>query len=406
MSFIESSHQPIVVPDSEVIVHNDVSIRVEYGREPYISTTIIATLFVEVDDASKLPAFEDWRMIDVLNLKAQRIDKWWATEDGVNQFEFFGLLIFPYIYKGWLEQKQKQAQKLRFNQELASLKKELGRLQKSGRPTAVLEDLIDEVDYRIYRFEQGWRETAPEAKVAQALRAAKNEADRIEDGGVELLIDYLMEGKISHQDVERNQRVIDQVKIWSIRTGGFVDMFTPESLRAFYRTRLEGVTRVSELQKYDLALNLADYNPTALLDELEYAPDTVEIQGRKTMTEVKVDYDLYEIDGQPVPVGIITIPLSTYERNAAEYGKRSQFPALPHDIRLLIQVVVDGKIIATGFDDNGLASRIAKYKKAKQRGKAIAGVGEDDWFGRRPEPIGSSEPPPWAKGHAARSRWR
>lgn len=105
------------------------------------------------------------------------------------------------------------------------------------------------------------------------------------------------------------------------------------------------------------------------------------------------------IDGVDVPVGIVKLPVNVYKLNAAEYGKRSSFPELPHGIKLFIELTDNGKLIGIrGFDDEALASKYKKYLGGKRRGNVV----HLDEF--RYAPTMGGEVPPWYQG--AKIRWR
>lgn len=174
-------------------------------------------------------------------------------------------------------------------------------------------------------------------------------------------------------------------------------MLTHDDLRDIIAKRIAGAVSVEQLKGIDLTVKLEDYVLQEVIEELDHAPDTVEVQGRKASATYDVTYGFVTIDGEEIPVGAITVPLSVYERNAVEYGKKSSFPDLGFGIKLLLHVLDDGKEVACGFDDMALAKRVTGYKKSKQRGKNRPA---DSVFGFNPlgYDMRATPPPPWFKG--------
>lgn len=403
---LEGAETDVTISDPETVYLNGVAIVATYFYETYWyfgdgKGRVAARLSVDLADIGRLPANGGYRLVDELDLKAKTIHEWLVVQDGEELFTANDLWQLRHQHDAW---KRERAASM-YEDSLSEFREAAAVMSKLDRPVGVLNHLIKEADLRVRNYGQGWIRRGGNASVAEALRAVGNELNRIFGGGTLLLVDDLMDGRLYHRHADHNQFVIDKVKSWSIRTGGFVDMITPEDLRMFYRERLSGIERVGDMRSCDLRLDASAYDPTGLEDDLDegIAPETVMINGRKGPVSYGVTYDLMEVDGAPVPVGIVSVPKAVYEINAAEYGKKSRFPELPYGIRLFIRVTSEGKEIAKGFDDASLAKQMTKRKRAKNRGNAIAGVGIDDFGFKRWSPITAGELPPWYQG--SRVRW-
>lgn len=263
--------------------------------------------------------------------------------------------------------------------------------------------MIERAERLIDRLPYPWYERSKTYIDAQnQLRAIDHELTRIENGSSQLLIDDLLAELIDHPDIQHNLNVIEQITQWSIRTDGFIEVFGQDSLRRFYETSISENTTVAELLQLDLKLDLNEYVPESLLDELDCAPESIEITGRKSSSFYPVSYSFSKIGGDLVPVGRVSIPLGICERNAGDYGKKSRFPELPFGIKLLVTVTSGDAEIATGFDDEKLAERIRKHKKSKNRSKSIEDIDGDELSGRRRSRAEAHQIPSWYKGRKIR----
>jgi hypothetical protein len=239
----------------------------------------------------------------------------------------------------------------------------------------------------------GYSRTSEET-VRQRIREAERELKRLSQYTEEDLLDDLIAGRIQHPDVEINVRVLRQLDAILIRSGdgakGLIDPVTENDLRDHYRCRIEGTTRIDEMRRRNLALVLSDLVPFDLLDEMDLAPEKVELVARKGTATYPIEYGFEELDGERVAVGIITVPISAYERNCAETGHPSTFPRLPHSIRLIIEVMEESVVVARGEDGERLKVQIKKHQRAKKRGERLP----VDELGLR-ERYNAEVPPPW-----------
>lgn len=350
-----------------------------------------ARLKLEINQARRLRSFPYDERIDRVTV----VDKGSIVIDCyVFSFQDYRQALAQYdrdcqaaIYTGILDQYRQRCTQLTLN----------------GTPTDQLLQLVHDAIGSISAYR--WKSSRTIHQIETALERIAAEITRLETGGSQLLVEGLLDGTITHRDVAHNQWVIDQLIALSIRSDGFIEPLTEDQLRSFYQSKVGVTVSVIVLNERDLKLTPSDYAPADILQELDLAPDSVEIAGRKGPVSYQIDYKFANDDGQLIKVGIITIPLSVYERNGYEYGKPSSFPSLPGDIRLVLNITVDGKLIANGFDDDALAKRIVKYKRSKARGQAIAYTSNvsDMLFGLRFEPFRPSQVPPWYKG--SRPRW-
>ena len=386
-------------PQPETITHCGVQVHIIYDHETWWGMRARASF--ALSDAEVLRDNNDV-------LAQTYIHQWCATGDGGKVLFTFGHWFdYDQRLNEWKAEQEKERAQNTFFEELQPLQQQCSTLADKGWPTGTLSSLINQAREVISRYKERWNASTTQ-QVKAAIKAVANEVTRLQAGDLlDLLVSGLLDGSITHQDLPYNERAMRQLIALEIRTRheGLVTAFTHESLREFYRKRLQGVTSYSRIWKYNLRIEL-EKDAVSEEDEiaLEYAPRCIELQGRSSKaSRYTVDYHYVEVEEQIVPVGAITVPLNVYERNAVEYGKKSGFPELPHGIQLWLIITVDGKEIAHGFDNEALAQRIAKYEKAKRRGKVLRGVGDSPLTGRRWSPIESSGVPNWYVG--ARPRW-
>ena len=209
------------------------------------------------------------------------------------------------------------------------------------------------------------------------FRHIEKELDRLEAASpLEEFIKGMLAGTQYHRDAYENNAIVAQALVWSIRTGGLIDPIDQVELEKFYRGRLASCETVVEFQGCNLRLDSSAYLPGPdFLEEIEQdpdqelAPEQVLLPGNKGEAAYRITYGLTKQGDSDVPTGTIEVPLSVYEKLAPEYGKKSGFPTLPHDIQLNVKVTCDGKLIAEGFDTLELADKIRKVKKARGRRK-------------------------------------
>ena len=392
-----SEHHVRVVPVTEIVTKNS---------DEVVGTTLISIdgvnatlvrlqrpwggeyteLHLEIDQAKLLRGFPEGDHLDMIR---------------VLQYGHEVFSTWPYTFSSFedaLRNYEVKQEVTRYLQELSGYRVRYSKLDNNDRPVANLPQLLREADTAAHRYSFRYGRYRDSQPVRSLLKQIQNELERLEAGGSQLLVDGLLEGSIGHRDTAFNQKVIDQLRSLSVRSNGFIEPLTEQQLRKHYADKIGDVQKLGKLSIIDLKLWIKDYAPQDILDELELAPETVEIQGRRGSSHYTVEYDVIEVEKQSIPVGRVTIPLDVYKRNAHEYGKPSQFSELPYGIRLVVSVTFNGAVIATGFDDDDLARKITKYMKAKSRGNPTGNVG--NIFGYT---NGPSDVPPWFKGK--RIRW-
>lgn len=187
------------------------------------------------------------------------------------------------------------------------------------------------------------RYAAQESTVVRSIREAEKEADRVETSiSMELLLADLISGKLHHPDLAYNATLLKKLDVYASRSGGFCTVPTSQEVEEHYRRCLSGPSDASHVLRTDLKLE----DETATIDELaaegalDLAPDTVLVNGTKGPTEYPVEYGRAKVSGEFVPVGMITVSESVYDRNGAQYGSTSKFSSLPYGITLVIRVKV------------------------------------------------------------------
>jgi hypothetical protein len=278
-----------------------------------------------------------------------------------------------------------------YAQKVQDIEKRVIALERSGQ-VLVSSDLRQSV--RKLSGMLGWRmlEHHRSGALTSCIRHIEKELERLETTSPrEEFIKALVDGDLGHRHAYENKLLIDQVRSMSIRTGGLVDPITHDVLERFYRGRIATVSTHDELVSLDLRLDPTAYMPDEeMLDDpdLELAPEQVSLPGNKGEAAYRITYGLTKQGDSDVPTGTIEVPLSVYEKLAPEYGKKSGFPTLPHNIQLNIKVTCDGKLLAEGIDSLELADKVRKAEKARGRSKHADQVFLED----------RGEVPPWYQG--------
>lgn len=285
--------------------------------------------------------------------------------------------------------------------EIEALRTHYDSLTATGKPTAVLAGHIATATDKA-RSLGFYHRANYQAELNTAIKAAQKEVERLSGDTSELLLEGLMNGSIYHFDTAHNLRVIAAVDAYSIRSGGFIEPFTEQMLRAHYTKCLEGVSTADQLQVLDLKLNQEDYAPAEFLEELrdDLAPEVLQVEGRKagTTQDFALRYSFAEAEGKQVPTATVRMPAGTYLRVAAQFGKPSRLPTLPHGITLIIEAELDAKTSLSGQDSVEFAKKVEKRQKAKRPTEAseAAKIGQERMLlGGN---LGPSAPPPWFRG--------
>ncbi len=286
---------------------------------------------------------------------------------------------------------------------IVSLNRRLTQLKERGLPVTRLAELIEQASEKVDPY-YSWLSEAGEA--VAALRAVESEIERLSGDPAEVILSYFMAGHIEHRDILHNLQVMAKLEAAEIRSNGFIQAPTDDDLRAYYEKRLRGVSTLDDLALLDLRFPMEEYLPGGILADLEeageLAPEMVSVKARKGFTDYRVEYEYREVDGVSVPTGTIRVPVSTFERNAAEYGRKSSFPVLPFNIQLFIIVTIndDKRVVAAGLDGESLARKVAKFQRGTNRGEVFSPI--DEYGRRRKGPVEGTTLPPWYRGRRPR----
>lgn len=384
-------------PEAETVVINGVSVRVTYDefwfRGEY--RAVVGILEEDLMKIDELPEFAaPLSRVIVFGEAGDELYRGYSLEAVQRQFER--------RRREEAQRKQKEASE----KKLAMYKRRLEELKKKDLPTTRLAMLINEAHGKA-RVGIYWLDPDT-SEVVHAFRAINKELERLSGDPADVIRDYFLGGKISHRDIEHNQKLVARLEELAIRTNGFVDVPTDETIKHHYEACLHGVKTLSDLELLDLRLRLEDYAPRDIvesLDELDPAPAKIELRARKGTSLYDISYGYEQVDGKLEAVGVVRIPLSTFEKNAPEHGKKSNFPELPYGIQLVVEVTPNGdlsRVIATGLATLELTKKVEKFARAQGRGKLY---GSTDAFGfKRTAPMQGTEVPPWFRGRTPRAR--
>ncbi len=370
-----------LIPDlkTEVIEYDGTSFTVSY--EEYYSR-ISATVVISQADMDKvrilplLPKADEVTSVQIVGENGEVVARGYNLRDAQDSLENYEARL------------RRESEERKLQEEVNQLRKKAGELADRGLPTDYLNQLISKA-----RMPQGYRYFgATNAAVHDAIRTAENEIVRLESASPqEILLEELMAGKIHHPDLTFNRGILAELDSHAIRSAGFIESLSEDQLREHYAKRLEenGITMLDQLLEADLKLRLEDYAPADILAELEMAPCELELTGRKGTSAYPISYRYDDLDGMRTPIGMVRIPVATYEKNCESVGRRSGFSQLPHGITLIIEVTEKNKVIASGEDSEQLQAQIKRYKKGKKRSPNQHGVLSHE----------GTAPPPWHVGN-------
>lgn len=289
---------------------------------------------------------------------------------------------------------------------LVALQRQLEDFRRRDLPVDQLAEFVSQFGMKSRTTRYSWMR-ADEGDVLTALRSAEKEAERLKGDPTEIIRDYFLAGKITHPDIALNHEVMAAVESWVIRTNGFFEAPTDDDIRKFYVSQLAGIKTLQGLRLVDLRLRFEDYVPRDLIQdpaELGAAPAEITLNTRRDRANYPVSYGYMDVDGEPRAVGIVKVPLSTFEANAPEHGKRSSFPELPYGVLLIAEVTLNGdeqsKVIARGPVDLSLTRKVEKFKSGRRRGQAFQAA--DPYGFGRSAPVEGTPLPPWFRGRRPR----
>lgn len=386
--------KPLHIPEPETIIVDGVSAGVKYYQSPY-GNRLLADLYVDFDDARRLTTVQP----PTQAVTVDRIHLMTAGEEVCSSDILFDVESLYELLDRFESAKKTVRQQQEFKQQLDDLEQQRKDLMTAGRPVEKLAFLIRSASEllakeRLRRIQNHYRPTTISIdKIVSSIRAVEKELNRIKDGGSQLLVDGLIDGSIKHPDAETNKSIIDQIKVFTIRSGGqYGSEFDEAALYNFYAERVGDVVSVSDLAGLDLLIPVDDY----IIDDPDLAPLTIQISSNKGELSYAVTYTYTELDGEKAAVGIVSVPYSAYKRNAWEYGKPSKLPSLPYGIRLWLQVRLANNVVVGGWNDAALQSRITKRSNGLNRGKKINHADQNKHE--------STMPPPWSNARLGRRR--
>ncbi len=389
----------VVAPEPEYISVEGVSVCVRYEKAGWYSIRPI--LEVDIADAMRLAWYPE-----LSHEEYPYISNVSVLQDGKEVIRTF-VSRFTYDVRDlrasvvrWQAEEHRKAEATRLRVRLDALGQKVQEVNRLDWPMPRLDALHVEARLQFSRLNSGYK--APTSNhVEKCFDRVDQELKRLHEGDVTIIVDDLIDGVLYHPDLAANQTVIDEVKEWHIRTGGFIDLIDESVLRAFYERRILNKT-MRDFMSHGIRLDIEDYVLPDLLEELDdIAPAKLVLEKQKGSSSYELTYDYLERDGKRVPVASVILPLRVYEHNAPEYGKKSNFPKFPHQIELYVEVFFDGKIIAAGTPGEDLDRKIAKFKKSRNRSNPLQGT--TDEFGlRRYRPIDPTPVPPWFKGRPPR----
>ena len=352
-------------------------------------TRINTDLIIDIEEAQKLKGFPVGEQLSgVYVMKGSEII-----------FDMYGDDFS--IFEARLREYNKEQQCQHFRSRLWDLKQQIGELEALGLPCLQVATMAAKAERAITSYQYDWRGIKVAKNVEAAIGSIEKAIERLAASDpVNLIVEGLIDGSYSHPCASTNKEVIEQVRQLSIRSDNFIEVISEDMLQSFYDQRIReyvasGV-KLSELRFYSLDLDLETYAPKSIVRDLEpmMAPEQVRVGNDTRPFDVRYDY--VEVDGEEVPVGTITVPLSFYKKHGYQYGKRSVFPELPHDIRLRLEIEEQGRQVAVGFDDDELAKKVAKFVRGKSRSSARSEV-DKTGFSYLTGLVEPTPPPPWHK---------
>jgi hypothetical protein len=389
----------VEVPETENIRVEGISVRVRY--EKFGLYSVRATLEVDIADAMRLPWYPELSdpKYPYVSYVSVREDDKEVLLHYVSRYTYDVAELRTKIVH-WQAEVRRQADVAQLRPRLNAFDDEILKVRRLDWPVQRLEALHSEARLQFSRFDSGYKALTL-GQVEKCFERVDEELKRLHEGDAQVIVDDLIDGVLYHPDLAANQAIIDEVREWHICTNGFIDLIDESVLRAFYERRITS-KNMGDFVSHSIRLKLEDYVLPELLEELDdIAPAKLVLEKQKGSSSYELKYDFLEREGKRVSVASVTLPLRVYEHNAPEYGKKSGFPKLPHQIELYVEVLFDGGIIAAGTPGEDLDRKIAKFKKSRSRSNPLKDVADE--FGlRRYRPIEKTQVPPWFKGRPPR----
>lgn len=373
---------PHDAPESEEFVYEGVHVKVAYETIGYASALLEAVMTIQLDDIAKMsdlpnPTHPIWRVRDV------------KIMDGD---ECLGIVYVDDSFATLRKKAAVLSQQRELYAQLDELKRHMEEIRRLGLLTTELKNLFDTAELRVRRLGIAYRRPISSESTISAVRMLEKKLTRLLDADLaDTMVDGLMDGTLFPFVTDQNQKILDLIDVFTIRSGGIWEtQLSEDDLRSFYREKVKDVTTATEVKTNELLLNLDDY----VIEDDTLAPEKIVLGTRRGEREYDVCYSYSEVDNNRVPTAAIVVPQSVFEQFAASYGKRHSFPDLGYGIQLWVSVrIAGGKIVSGWADDKELINRVEKRKKGLGR--------RADGFADAP-----TAPPPWAHGQAARGSRR
>lgn len=392
-----SRPEPVLIPEPEDIIVDGVTVGVKY-HSSWDGLRLIADLYVSYENAWNLRTFDP-------PTKAESVDRIHVIAVGEEIFSsnvsYMGSDQLHTSLRYYEKMARSAVEQDEYAQQLKQLRLQRDSLFESGRPTARLDQYIREMAAMLsgeqYRRMHGiWFTPMTTDALIKATRTIENEINRIKVGGSKLLVDGLMDGSIYHPHVDANQAILDEIDVFTIRTGNEFDTeFNEGRLYDFYTQRVGDVSDARRLMEAKLLIDSNDFIfDEGDLDGLSVAPLTVELPSNKGTLRYPVAYSYRDVDGAKVAVATIRIARKVYDDVGFEYGRKPRLTELPHDIRWFLEVTLEDKIIASGWDNEVLRTSVEKHRKGRQRGGKVSHDEQNRYE--------ATMPPPWSNARFRR----
>jgi len=179
-----------------------------------------------------------------------------------------------------------------------------------------------ELEREVEPIEEFPSELAPQARRALAEALARFEA--------------------RHVAVKRNRPAIEEVRELWRRSGGTTPRLGVRELAALYEAQLGDVHSMAEFRAAPLRLELDGLVPAEERERLWGLPQGATVRDR----EVKIDYDVEEVDGQPVGVARLRLP-----EKLARTLTEEELPTLDRPLRFVVLRGQRGAVRAATLDE-------------------------------------------------------
>ncbi len=250
---------------------------------------------------------------------------------------------------------------------MSPLEEQCQLLEDAGMEVQQLRTMLRRLKYSIDSLYRSWGGSTLDS-IEQQFRLIDLEIQRLSRTPADVLLDDVMAGRIKHPDVPLNTKILLQLAVLEIRSGGYIVRITEEDLRDFYRTRLQQARTTKEALLCNLRLNLEDYAPAEIIEVLEaggdLAPASVEyIDKLDKPHHLAVNYGYQILGGEEVACGIVQLKVKDYERIFRE-------PSLPEGILLVYEIIDSNQhVICRHSERSVIDTKIRKWERGQSRAR-------------------------------------